>query len=223
MNVLLHPSRIMNRTISVTLLTCLLLVSCKTTVLTEEDRALPEPPPPPENETTTAIEFPTETVQLEYTAKMDESFIAFTGKKGDLVSHEGLFEKFDLRITLPGPPLNPEEAKVILSIDIRSITTDSDGLTQHLLADDFFDAENYPTATFTATDIQKKEGNGFAITGDLTIRDVTESVTFDAVITEQYMTMTYDLDRTIFGVGPPAEGLKAIDAIVTLEAKIVFE
>jgi len=100
--------------------------------------------------------------------------------------------------------------------------TDVPGLTTHLKSADFFDVERFPEARFLGTTIEHVEGDLYRVTGDLTIRDITETVTFVATITPQYATMTYNLDRTRFGIGPPAEGLKAIDATVPLEARIIF-
>src|SRR5439155_27273029 len=42
---------------------------------------------------------------------------------------------------------------------------------------DFLDLEKYPLITFTSTSISHQGGNEFAVTGDLTIKDVTKSIT----------------------------------------------
>ena len=72
----------------------------------------------------------------------------------------------------------PSSSKVDLSIDVASIdsgTADRDG---HLKSGDFFDAETYPTITFSSTDV-KRAGSDWTITGDLTIKDVTKPVTIE--------------------------------------------
>ena len=48
-------------------------------------------------------------------------------------------------------------------------------------SDDFFNAEKYPEIRFKSTAFEKVGENEFKITGDLTIRDVTKKVTFDAI------------------------------------------
>ena len=57
-------------------------------------------------------------------------------------------------------------------------TTGSADRDGHLKSGDFFDTETYPNITFVSTDV-KRDGSDWAITGDLTIKDVTKSVTID--------------------------------------------
>ena len=52
------------------------------------------------------------------------------------------------------------------------------GSRRSLRSADFFDAENYPTLTFKSTKIEPA-GDGYKMTGELTIRGVTRPVTFD--------------------------------------------
>ncbi|KOS62525.1 polyisoprenoid-binding protein [Lysinibacillus agricola] len=70
-------------------------------------------------------------------------------------------------------------ANINFTIDAASINTRSEDRDNHLKAADFFDSEKYPTITFKSTNITKKSDDEYAITGDLTIKDVTKSVTFD--------------------------------------------
>ncbi|WP_257670654.1 YceI family protein [Parapedobacter tibetensis] len=69
--------------------------------------------------------------------------------------------------------------------DINAITvTDLTGdratrLTDHLKSEDFFDAPKFPEATFKITKVSGS-GNNLSITGDLTIKKITKSVTFPA-------------------------------------------
>jgi polyisoprenoid-binding protein YceI len=48
----------------------------------------------------------------------------------------------------------------------------------HLKSADFFDVEKFPAMTFKSTHIEKKS-DGFAVTGDLTIRGVSKPVVLD--------------------------------------------
>ena len=52
-------------------------------------------------------------------------------------------------------------------------------LDAHLKRADFFEAEKYPTATFTSTRIVAR-GTGATITGNLTLKGVTKPVTLAA-------------------------------------------
>jgi len=62
------------------------------------------------------------------------------------------------------------------TIDVASINTREPQRDAHLKSADFFDAEHYPTITFRSTKITPTN-EGHEITGDLTIRGVTKSVT----------------------------------------------
>jgi len=62
-----------------------------------------------------------------------------------------------------------------VSIDTTTINTQDAQRDGHLKSADFLDVEKFPTMTFKSTHIEKK-GEGFAVTGDLTIHGVTKPV-----------------------------------------------
>ncbi|NKX90473.1 YceI family protein [Nocardia coubleae] len=63
-------------------------------------------------------------------------------------------------------------------IQVASLTTDNPQRDAHLATADFFDAANYPTATFKATGF-KALSSEFSVTGDFTVRGITHPVTLD--------------------------------------------
>lgn len=69
-----------------------------------------------------------------------------------------------------------ENAKIAFEANTASISTNSEQRDGHLKSGDFFDAEKFPKLSFKATKFSKK-GDGFELVGDLTIKDVTNSVT----------------------------------------------
>jgi polyisoprenoid-binding protein YceI len=71
------------------------------------------------------------------------------------------------------------DAAVNFTIDVNSINTDNEMRDKHLKADDFFNAEQFPSATFKSTSFKKVSGNKYQLKGNLTIRNVTKPVTFD--------------------------------------------
>lgn len=69
-------------------------------------------------------------------------------------------------------------ASIAFSFDVASIDTSSEDRDNHLKSADFFDAENNPSIDFKSTSITK-DGDDYQVTGDLTIKGVTNSVTFE--------------------------------------------
>lgn len=82
--------------------------------------------------------------------------------------------------TIEGNPEDLSGAKINFKIDVSTIHTNSDDRDNHLRSGDFFDAEQYPNLTFASTDIVKKSDTKYDVTGDMTVKDVTKKVTFEA-------------------------------------------
>jgi polyisoprenoid-binding protein YceI len=70
---------------------------------------------------------------------------------------------------------NPERSTAWLDIDPRTITTNNEQRDGHLRSGDFFEIEKYPVVTFRSTSVEL-DGDAFVLTGDLTIRGVTNPV-----------------------------------------------
>lgn len=66
------------------------------------------------------------------------------------------------------------------TVQVQSIDTENTDRDDHLRSPDFFNAESYPEMRFESTGVSNVDGNTFTLTGDLTIKDVTQSVDFDA-------------------------------------------
>ena len=93
------------------------------------------------------------------------------------------------------------------TLDMASITvTDlkagegKEDLEGHLKSADFFDVAKFPTAKFVVASTEEKDGK-LHLTGNLTVRDVTKSITFPVTITENgeeatLKSDTFSIDRT---------------------------
>ena len=97
------------------------------------------------------------------------------------------------------------------TIDMSTIAaTDITGeyaqkLEGHLKSPDFFGVEKFPTAKFIITNVASRGTAGeYRVTGDLTIKETTKQVKFNAVVTEEMgkyvATADLKLDRTEFDV-----------------------
>lgn len=109
-----------------------------------------------------------------------DSKVEWVGAKvtGD---HTGGFEKISGMAELDK---DGNLIKVEVSADTTSIYSDADKLTEHLKSDDFFSVEKFPTAKFETTKIEAKPSdNGtHEITGNMTIRDQTKTITIPAKV-----------------------------------------
>jgi polyisoprenoid-binding protein YceI len=78
---------------------------------------------------------------------------------------------------------NPENSRVAVEIDARSIDTRASDRDTHLRSADFLDVERHPRITFRSTRIEGAHadpGDEFRVVGDLTIRGKTREVVLDA-------------------------------------------
>ena len=93
----------------------------------------------------------------------------------------GNFDEWDISIS--SAKNDWSDAKVEATLKTASIDTDNERRDDHLKKDDFFSAEKYPEITFVSTGFEKVGEEEYKINGNLTIRDITKPLTFDAKIT----------------------------------------
>jgi polyisoprenoid-binding protein YceI len=84
----------------------------------------------------------------------------------------GRFAKFSGSIVTAE---NPLDSSVDISIDLDSISTNSDQRDGHLRSADFFEVEKYPQMTYKATGA-RQDGENFVLDGELSLKDVTKVV-----------------------------------------------
>jgi polyisoprenoid-binding protein YceI len=90
---------------------------------------------------------------------------------------DGSFKSFDGSMTSAKPDFS--DATINFSADVSSVSTDNEQRDKHLQSDDFFNAAKFPQIKFASKSFQSLGNNKYALTGDLTIRDVTKTVSFD--------------------------------------------
>jgi polyisoprenoid-binding protein YceI len=72
----------------------------------------------------------------------------------------------------------PEKSSVAVTIDSSSVFTANKKRDEHLTGPDFFDAKQFPKIEFKSTAVAKS-GDAYKVTGDLTIKGRTKSVTIE--------------------------------------------
>jgi polyisoprenoid-binding protein YceI len=112
-----------------------------------------------------------------WTIDTTHSEIGFKIKHLVISTVSGKFTSFEGK--LEGEPGDLENAKISFTADIDSIHTGNEQRDGHLKSADFFDAANYAKLTFVSTHIEHKDGNDYKVTGDLTIKNITRSVTLN--------------------------------------------
>jgi polyisoprenoid-binding protein YceI len=114
--------------------------------------------------------------------KLDKAHSSVTFTVRHMVISEVTGNFKDFTIALKSEKDDFSDAEVQSTIKVASLSTDNTMRDNHLKSDDFFNAEKFPEINFKSTSFEKLDGNKYKITGDLTIRDVTKNVTFDATL-----------------------------------------
>jgi polyisoprenoid-binding protein YceI len=100
---------------------------------------------------------------------------------GFSVRHLGISTVYGLFANYSGHAVigdDPETSSVEVTASTNSINTGNTWRDGHLVGADFFDCEQYPELTFRSTSIVAA-GDRYTLTGDLTVKNVSKSVSFD--------------------------------------------
>ncbi|MGP4060713.1 YceI family protein [Halobacillus sp. H74] len=89
---------------------------------------------------------------------------------------KGEFQKFDVQFA--GDINDLTSAQVTVSIPVTSINTRNEQRDGHLRSGDFFEAEKHPHLVFESKSIKKISDEEYEVTGDFTIKGVTNEETF---------------------------------------------
>lgn len=116
--------------------------------------------------------------QSNWTMDKAHSFITFSVRHMVISEVTGQFKDFS--IVLNSIKDDFSDATVDGTIKVAGINTDNTMRDNHLKSDDFFNAEKFPEIHFKSTSFEKMSDNKYKITGNLTLRDVTKQVTFEA-------------------------------------------
>ena len=108
------------------------------------------------------------------------SDIFFTVRHMVITKVRGRFLKWEGTLALDEQDWTKSHVEV--SIDAASISTNDEERDGYLRSADFLDAGKFPKLTFKSTKVEKVSGNKLKVAGDLTIRDVTRSVTLDVAM-----------------------------------------
>jgi len=110
----------------------------------------------------------------EYTVDPAHTSVEFVGRHLMITKVRGRFPEVSGTITIYD---EPERSHVEVQLGVASLDTGNPDRDAHLRSADFFNAEQYPTISFRSTNVEATADGTWAVTGDLTVRDVTRPVT----------------------------------------------
>lgn len=102
------------------------------------------------------------------------SRVGFAVKHMMVSTVHGVFGKYTGTVALDDADIT--KSKAHLEIDASSITTDNEKRDEHLKSPDFFDVAHFPKIVFDSTKVDRYGSDGLALTGNLTIKNVTKPV-----------------------------------------------
>lgn len=134
----------------------------------------------------------------------ENSKIEFVGSKVT-GKHDGGFSRFTGTIDLVDGMV--EGSTVTVEIDMASVFTDDERLTEHLKTQDFFEIAKFPKSHFRLTKIERDGSTGentYDVTGDLELRGVRRSISFPATIrvndADVEVVSEFSFNRKDFGI-----------------------
>ncbi len=124
----------------------------------------------------------------DYVIDGSHSRIGFVARHAMVTKVRGAFNEFDGKISIDGD--KPENTTAEVTLKVASIDTRNAQRDGHLATNDFLDAETYPEIKFVSTSATQVDDENFEITGDLTIKGITNSITipfaFEGVAVDPY-------------------------------------
>ena len=110
-----------------------------------------------------------------YTLDPAHTRIGFVARHAMVTKVRGAFNEFEGTATLDGA--NPAASHVEVTINAASIDTRNAQRDEHLRSNDFLAMQEHPKITFSSTGVRQVDDTTFEVTGDLTIKGVTNTIT----------------------------------------------
>lgn len=110
-----------------------------------------------------------------YQLDASHSRVGFIARHAMIAKVRGSFDQVVGTATIDGA--NPANSTLEVVIQAESVDTRDANRDAHLRSADFFDVEKYPTITFVGKQFNIVDAQTIEVTGDLTIKDQTKSVT----------------------------------------------
>jgi polyisoprenoid-binding protein YceI len=158
--------------------------------------------------------------RAEWALDPSHTHIGFTVNHLGFSDVTGMFRDFDAEVRFD--PENLAATEVTFKIAAASVDTFWDTRDANIRSKDFLDVGNHPEIRFVTTSVTPTGDDTATVTGDLTIRGVTNEVRLDARLNgigpHPFMpdleiagfTLTGEIDRTDFGIDFAAPAIGAV-------------
>lgn len=118
--------------------------------------------------------------QASWSLDKGHSKIGFTVTHHMISEVDGYFKTFAAKLTSSKDDFS--DAVFELTAETNSINSENEMRDKDLKSSGFFDVEKFPALTFKSTSFKKVSGNKFSLTGNLTIKGVTQPITMDVTL-----------------------------------------
>ncbi|HVY11515.1 MAG TPA: YceI family protein [Mycobacteriales bacterium] len=125
--------------------------------------------------TTETVSTTTTSLTGDYDVDPAHSRVGFAAKHAMVTTVRGHFADFTSELHLDDEHVENSTARI--EIRTASLDTGNAQRDEHVRNSDFLDVENFPTITFVSTQVEQTGEDTYAVTGDLTVKDVTKPVT----------------------------------------------
>jgi polyisoprenoid-binding protein YceI len=181
---------------------------------------------------TTSPSAPTTLSSLSGTYVLDPAHtrIGFVARHAMVTKVRGQFNEFEGSLVIDADDF--ERSSATLTIQAASIDTRNEQRDGHLRSNDFLALEEYPQITFVSTEVRETGESSVDVTGDLTVRGVTKSVTipfeFEGAATDPFGNLRIGFEGSVvinrkdFGVNWNA-ALEAGGVLVSEKVTLEFE
>tara|TARA_B100000497_G_C7659220_1_gene396931 strand:- start:48 stop:1127 length:1080 start_codon:yes stop_codon:yes gene_type:complete len=131
-----------------------------------------------------------------------ESTIAWIGKKVTGQHSGTIGVKSGALQFANGAPIGGDFVIDMASLQVTDLKAGKgkEKLEGHLYSDDFFGTANYPTANLVISDVMSKGDNSYQFSGELTIKGITQPLTFTGSVEGNTATAEIAVDRTLYNV-----------------------
>ncbi|MGW4859270.1 YceI family protein [Kocuria palustris] len=100
--------------------------------------------------------------------------VGFSSRHAMVTKVRGAFNDVSGTAHLDAEDMSRSQVRVVLQV--ASVDTRSPQRDAHLRSSDFFDAEQHPTIEFDSTAVDEVDENQLIVTGELTIRGITRTI-----------------------------------------------